>query len=161
MVTLIWFLSILVLRKWFQISVCRTSQTPKFTNLAYSNIRFNPKHKIRDNFKNISDILIYTFSAAARWVEVDIMSKSFVNICMCMSYVCANQLYQNPSQTVRLTRVVSRMARRVWIVIRRVIRIPTIPRMVTILRTLNICCQDLLSYLKYCRGDNGGQIKFV
>ena len=64
-----------------QISVCRTSQTPKFTNLAYSNIRFNPKHKIRDNFKNISDILIYTFSAAARWAEVVIMSKSFVHIC--------------------------------------------------------------------------------
>ena len=55
------------------------------------------------------------FTAAARWAEVVIWSKSYIFMCLC---VCARHFYQKPIQTARTTRVVSRMARRVRIVIR-------------------------------------------
>ena len=64
------------------------------------------------------------------------MSKSFIFIYV---FVCARHFYQKPIQTVRTTRVVSRMARRVRIVISRVkkvIRMVPNPRMVSIPRTV-------------------------
>ena len=91
------------------------------------------------------------------------MSKSY----LC---VCARHFYRKPIQMFRTTRVVSRMARRVMIDVRRVrkairmVNIPrmvTVPWMVTIPRTDTICSQDVLNYLEYRRWAQGGQIKFV
>ena len=93
------------------------------------------------------------FHAAARWAELTLKSKSY----LC---VCARHFYRKPIQMFRTTRVVSRMARRVMIDVRRVrkairmVKIPrmvTVPWMVTIPRTDTICSQDVLNYLEYRR----------
>ena len=77
------------------------------------------------------------------------VKKGYIYLC-----VCARHFYQKLIQMFRTTRVVSRMARRIRIAIRRirmVIRIVIIPRMVTIPRKVTIHSHDLLIYLEYCR----------
>ena len=84
-----------------------------------------------------------------------------MSVCLsvCLSVcVCARHFYIKSIQMVRTTRVVSRMARKARILMRRVRKVI---RMVTIASTVTIHYQDSLSYLEYCQWAQKGQIMFV